>query len=96
MMYHCIAIGFCDLSDAEHFEHVRNTALHSQSTTARKTPKKATVAITTSVVEITSSRLGQVTCFISSRTSCRNSRVSVNRAGDLTADLACSGADSAL
>src|SRR6266436_462134 len=31
--------------------------------------------MTTHVVEITSSRLGQVTCFISTRTSCRNSRV---------------------
>src|ERR1700730_4442105 len=30
--------------------------------------------MTTQVVEITSSRLGQVTCFISTRTSCRNSR----------------------
>src|SRR5215469_11852222 len=42
---------------------------------ARNTPKKATVAITTPVVETTSSRLGQVTCFISTRTSCRNSLV---------------------
>src|SRR5262249_14920145 len=41
---------------------------------ARNTPKKATVAITTPVVETMSSRLGQVTCFISTRTSCRNSR----------------------
>src|SRR6195256_4863487 len=31
--------------------------------------------MTTPVVAITSSRLGQVTCFISTRTSCRNSRV---------------------
>src|SRR5712664_42858 len=31
--------------------------------------------MTTQVVEITSSRLGQVTCFISTRTSCKNSRV---------------------
>src|SRR6516162_4081619 len=38
-------------------------------------PKNATVAITTPVVDTTSSRLGQVTCFISTRTSCRNSRV---------------------
>src|SRR5882757_3878446 len=28
LMYHCIAIGFCDLSDPENFKHVRNTALH--------------------------------------------------------------------
>src|SRR5215475_8154375 len=28
MMYHCIAIGFCNLSDAENFEYVRNAALH--------------------------------------------------------------------
>src|SRR5580765_5218830 len=32
--------------------------------------------MTTVVVEITSSLLGQVTCFISTRTSCMNSRVS--------------------
>src|SRR5208337_4403205 len=42
---------------------------------AKKTPKKATVAMTTPVVETTSSRLGQVTCFISTRTSWRNSLV---------------------
>src|SRR2546430_809442 len=48
----------------------------SLSTTARNTPKNATVAMTTQVVAITSSRLGQVTCFISTRTSRRNSRVS--------------------
>src|SRR5712692_3921269 len=46
----------------------------SQSTTARKIPKKNTAASTTLVVETASSRLGQVTCFISTRTSCRNSR----------------------
>src|SRR5580704_3323125 len=28
MMYHCIAIGFCDLSNTKNFKHVRNTALH--------------------------------------------------------------------
>ena len=28
MMYHCIAIGFYNLSDAENFEYVRNSALH--------------------------------------------------------------------
>src|SRR5262249_55966437 len=50
----------------------------SQSTAARNTPKKNTVAITIPVVDTTSSRLGQVTCFISTRTSCRNSLVSVN------------------
>ena len=43
---------------------------------ARNTPKKNTVAITTVVVETTSSLLGHVTCFISTRTSCMNSRVS--------------------
>src|SRR6266446_2103108 len=42
---------------------------------ARNTPKNATVAMTTPVVEITSSRLGQVTCFTSTRTSWRNSFV---------------------
>src|SRR5882672_5401222 len=47
-----------------------------KSTIHRKTPKNATVAMTTQVVAITSSRLGQVTCFISTRTSCRNSRAS--------------------
>src|ERR1700674_4209185 len=47
----------------------------SLSTTARNAPKNATVAITTQVVATTSSRLGHVTCFISTRTSCRNSRV---------------------
>src|SRR6266446_5566947 len=46
----------------------------SLSTTSRNTPKNATVAMTTQVVETTSSRLGQVTCFISTRTSCKNSR----------------------
>src|SRR5271168_2485649 len=48
-----------------------------KSTSHKKMPKNVTVAITTQVVEITSSLLGQVTCFISTRTSCRNSRVSV-------------------
>src|SRR6202012_472052 len=28
MMYHCIAIGFYNLSDAKNFEYVRNAALH--------------------------------------------------------------------
>src|SRR5579863_3651468 len=28
MMYHCIAIGFCDLSNTKDFEYVRNAALH--------------------------------------------------------------------
>src|ERR1700722_2295012 len=28
MMYHCIAIGFNDLSNSENFEHVRDAALH--------------------------------------------------------------------
>src|SRR5260370_11112023 len=46
----------------------------SKSTTVRNTPKKKTVATTTPVVEMTSSRLGQVTCFLSTRTSRRNSR----------------------
>src|ERR1700732_1341090 len=41
-------------------------------------PKNATVTITTIVVDITSSRDGQLTCFISSRTSCRKDR---NRRG---------------
>src|SRR6202030_2703788 len=37
-------------------------------------PKNATVTITTIVVDITSSRDGQLTSFISRRTSCRNAR----------------------
>src|SRR5580700_3417964 len=37
-------------------------------------PKKATVTATTTVVEITSAREGQFTCFISTRTSCRKLR----------------------
>src|ERR1700742_1758678 len=28
MMYHCIAIGFNDLSNSKNFEHVRNAALN--------------------------------------------------------------------
>src|ERR1700685_4832440 len=28
MMYHCIAIGFYDLSNSKNFEHVRDAALH--------------------------------------------------------------------
>src|SRR5882762_5596966 len=52
--------------------------------------------MTTQVVAITSSRLGHVTCFISTRTSCRNSRV-FDRASNFFADAGrCSGDGAAL
>jgi hypothetical protein len=46
--------------------------LAPESTKKKKIPKNATVAITTEVVVNTSWREGQVTFFISTRTSCRN------------------------
>ena len=44
------------------------------STPKKKTPKNATVTITTQVVTNTSRRVGQVTWRISTRTSCRKPR----------------------
>src|SRR5579872_7042553 len=48
--------------------------LAALSTPKKKTPKNATVTITTQVVIKTSRRVGQVTWRISTRTSCRNPR----------------------
>src|SRR5580704_14051600 len=48
--------------------------LNPLSTTKKYIPKNATVTATTTVVEITSAREGQFTCFISTRTSCRKLR----------------------
>src|SRR5215472_18058338 len=49
-----------------------------KSTNHKKTPNKATVISTTQVVDTTSSRVGQVTCFSSTRVSWRNSFASVS------------------
>src|SRR5260370_23632959 len=75
MMYHCIAIDLYSLQTPNFLKMYCTPRCTPISTSQRKTPKKATVATTTQVVATTSSRLGHVTCFISTRTSCRNSRV---------------------
>src|SRR2546423_4058155 len=76
MMYHCIAMEIAASLDAKNFEDVGHSSLYQPVDYRQKTPKKKTVVITTVVVETTASRPGHVTCFISTRTSCRNSRVS--------------------
>src|SRR5580704_13604521 len=40
MMYHCIAIGFNDLSNSENFEHVRDAALHQPVDNRKKNPEE--------------------------------------------------------
>src|SRR6266478_7910159 len=75
MMYHCMPIDLQSPLDAKLLQNVCHAELHELVHHKRNTPKNATVAMTTQVVATTSSRLGQVTCFISTRTSCRNSRV---------------------
>src|ERR1700738_433661 len=72
MMYHCINMGSFRLLHVKIIQQLVQTNLRQLF---HDGPKNSTVAMTTPVVEITSSRLGQVTCFISTRTSCRNSRV---------------------
>jgi len=67
------------------------------STTARNAPKNATVAITTQVVATTSSRLGQVTCFISTRNVVQEFARAYDCAGNSFADAGrCSGDGAAL
>src|SRR5215467_1089057 len=73
MMYHCIPIG-CSSPYKPNFLKIACTRRCTpKSTSQRKTPKNATVTTTIQVVDTTSSRLGQVTCFISTRVSWRNS-----------------------
>src|SRR5271155_2502534 len=76
MMYHCMLMKSRSPYTPNFLKITETPRCTPRSTNHRKNPKNATVAITTQVVEITSSLVGQVTCFISTRTSCRNSRVS--------------------
>src|SRR5215467_6868188 len=73
MMYHCIPIDCRPIQAPNFFRTYCTARCTPRSTSQRKTPKNATVATTTQVVATTSSRLGQVTCFISTRVSWRNS-----------------------
>src|SRR5271163_1890143 len=77
MMYHCMLMKSRSPYTPNFLKRADTPCCTAKSTIHRKTPKKANVAITTQVVDTTSSFDGQVTCFISTRTSCRNSRVSV-------------------
>src|SRR5215472_18867923 len=78
MMYHCIPIDCCPLQAPNFFRTYCTARCTPRSTSQRKTPKNATVATTTQVVATTSSRLGHVTCFISTRVSWRNSLASAS------------------
>src|SRR5438309_7130475 len=75
MMYHCMPIDLRSPLTAKPFENVRHTHLHQLIHHREKHSKKRHRGDHHQVVAITSSRLGQVTCFISTRTSRRNSRV---------------------
>src|SRR5271168_3871858 len=77
MMYHCMLMKSRSPYTPNFLKITETPRCTPKSTSQRKNPKNATVAITTHVVETTSSLLGHVTCFISTRTSCRNSFVSV-------------------
>src|SRR6516164_6852119 len=73
MMYHCMLMGcWSSFYTPKRFNKYPTARAAPCSTKYRYTAKKATVASTTPVVAITSSRLGQVTFFISTRVSCRN------------------------
>src|SRR5215469_7670727 len=73
MMYHCIPIGCSSPYKPNFLKIACTTRCTPKSTSQRKTPKNATVTTTIHVVDSTSSRPGQVTCFISTRVSWRNS-----------------------
>src|ERR1035438_4146379 len=77
MMYHCMLMKSRSPYTPNFLKMAVTPCCTPKSTSHRKNPKNATVAMTTQVVEITSSFEGQVTFCISTRTSCRNSRVSV-------------------
>src|SRR5580704_12809438 len=96
MMYHCIAIGFNDLSNSKNFEHVRDAALHQPVDNRQKNAEER---------DGCDHHRGSRDDFVAARPSdCLHLQANVvqkltrflNGAGDLTADLARASADSAL
>src|ERR1700753_619550 len=96
MMYHCIAIGFNDLSNPENFEYVRDAALHQPIDHSEKNSEERDggnnngrrrdhflAARPSYSLHLQTDVVQKLTRFL-------------NGAGDLTADLARASADSAL